>query len=64
VLWGINVAILGFLYLFFDRLPYIRAQSKDPGAVNGHGIAMTAADEVPYHKGMPGVEGPTGQAQV
>ncbi|KAG0609684.1 hypothetical protein M758_7G005900 [Ceratodon purpureus] len=63
VLWGINVAVLAFLYLFLDRLPYIRAQSMDPEAVNPRkGIAMTAADETPYHK--PGVEGPTRQAQV
>lgn len=34
VLWAGNLAILAFLYLFLDRLPYIRAQAKDPGAVN------------------------------
>jgi hypothetical protein len=34
VLWGCNVALLGFLFLFVDRLPYIIAQSKGNGAVN------------------------------
>jgi hypothetical protein len=29
ILWGINVGILAFLYLFLDRLSYIRLQAKD-----------------------------------
>lgn len=33
MLFGINVAILAFIYLLLDRLPYIRAQSKDPDYV-------------------------------
>ena len=44
VLWSINVAILAFLYLFLDRLPHIRAQSKDPMDPN------ILKDATPHHK--------------
>jgi len=33
VFWGVQLAILGFLLLLFDRLPYIKAQAKVPGAI-------------------------------
>ena len=31
VIWGVQVAIMSFIYLFLDRLPYIKMQSADPG---------------------------------
>jgi len=33
VIWGVQVAILAFLFLLLDRLPYIKAQGKVPGAI-------------------------------
>ena len=31
VIWGVQVAIMSFIYLLLDRLPHIKRQSADPG---------------------------------
>ncbi|KAG0623725.1 hypothetical protein M758_3G196600 [Ceratodon purpureus] len=55
VLWACNLAFLAFLYLFFDRLPYIRAQAKDNSLINPRSMPsyneVNASDvETPFHK--------------
>lgn len=34
MIWGVQIAIMSFIYLFLDRLPHIKMQSSDPRIVN------------------------------
>lgn len=50
VIWGVQIALLSFIYLFMDRLPHIQRQSQDPSLINPN-----VAKDIPlgtHDKGM------------
>lgn len=53
VIWGVQIALLSFIYLFLDRLPHIQRQSQDPSLINPN-----VAKDIPLgtHDGALGME--------